>query len=86
MICKHFHNHLEKCDVLTSFQHGFRKAHSCETHLLLTVDNLMCSFDQKIQSDIAILDFSRAFDTVPHERLLAKYHTLTNRFRQLSYL
>jgi len=40
--------------------------------LLLTVDDLMRSFDQKIQSDIAILDFSRAFDTVPHERLLDK--------------
>jgi len=72
MICKHIHNHLEKCDILTSFQHGFRKAHSCETPLLLTVDDRMRSFDQKIQSDIAILDFSRAFDTVPHERLLGK--------------
>jgi len=40
--------------------------------LLLTVDDLMRSFDQKIQSDIAFLDFSRAFDTVPHERLLGK--------------
>ena len=63
MICKHIHNHLEKYDIPTSFQHGFRKAHSCETQLLLTVDDLMNSFDQKIQSDIAILDFSRAFDT-----------------------
>jgi len=32
----------------------------------------MLSFDQNIQSDVAILDFSRAFDTVPHERLLGK--------------
>jgi len=40
--------------------------------LLITVDDLMRSFDQKIQSDIAILDFSRAFNTVPHERLLGK--------------
>jgi len=72
MICKHIHNHLEKYDILTSFQHGFRKAHFCETQLLLTVDDLICSLDQKIQPDIAILDFSRAFDTVPHELLLGK--------------
>jgi len=72
MICKHIHNHLEKYDILTSFQHGFRKAHSCETQLLLTVDDLMRSFDQKIQSNVAILDFSLAFDTVQHERLLGK--------------
>ena len=32
----------------------------------------MCSDDKKIQTDLAILDFSRAFDTVPHERLLGK--------------
>jgi len=72
IICKHIHNHLEKYDILTSFQHGFRKAHSCETQSLLTVDDLMRSFHQKIQSDIAILEFSRAFDRVPHEQLLGK--------------
>ena len=32
----------------------------------------MRSFDQKVQSDIAIWDFSHAFDTVPHEHLLGK--------------
>ena len=54
----------------TSLHDGFRKAHSCESQLLLTVNDLMCSYDHKIQTDIAVLDFSRAFDTVPHERLL----------------
>jgi len=46
MICKHIYNHLLKYDILTSFQHGFRKAHPCETQLLLTVNDLMRSFDQ----------------------------------------
>ena len=32
----------------------------------------MRSFDHHIQSDVAILDFSRAFDSVPHECLLSK--------------
>jgi len=31
-------------------------------------------FDKKIQTDIIVLDFSKAFDTVPHKRLLAKLH------------
>ena len=57
---------------LTQYQHGFRKSHSCESQLLLTVNDLMCSYDRKIQTDIAVLNFSRAFDTVPHERLLGK--------------
>jgi len=72
IISKHIHNHINRYDILTPLQHGFSKAHSCETQLLLlTVDNLMCSFDQKVQSDI-ILEFLHAFDTVPHERLLGK--------------
>ena len=70
IFCKHTLNHLDKFSLLTSCQHGFRKAHLCETQLLLTVD--MRSFDHHIQSDVAILDFSQAFDSVPHERLLSK--------------
>jgi hypothetical protein len=33
---------------------------------------MLQSFDKKKQLDIAILDFSMAFDTVPHDRLLHK--------------
>jgi len=40
--------------------------------LLLTVNDLMCSYDQKIQIDIAVLDCSHALDTVPHECPLGK--------------
>ena len=32
----------------------------------------MQAYDRNHQLDLAILDFSRAFDTVPHERLLGK--------------
>ena len=33
---------------------------------------MLQSFDKKKQPDIAILDFSKAIDTVPHDRLLHK--------------
>ena len=32
----------------------------------------MRHYDSKSQVDIAVLDFSKAFDTVPHRRLLKK--------------
>ena len=32
----------------------------------------MTNFDKKMQTDVGVLDFSRAFDTVPHERLIGK--------------
>jgi hypothetical protein len=72
IVCKHMLNHLEQHRVLTPLQHGFRSAHSCESQLLITAHNLMQARKNGTQLDIAILDFSKAFDTVPHERLLSK--------------
>ena len=34
-------------------------------------DGLIRSFDKSLQTDMAILDFSRAFDIVPHRRLIS---------------
>ena len=64
--------HLEKHNILTSRNHGFRSGFSCETQLITTTHDLLSSFDTNIQTDIAILDFSKAFDTVPHKKLLHK--------------
>ena len=43
-----------------------------QSQLLLKVNEFLHSFDQKIQTDVALLDFSHAFDTVPDERLREK--------------
>ncbi len=72
IIYRHMLNHLQNHNILTHLNHGFRSGFSCETQLLLTTHDLLRSFDQKHQVDIAILDFSKAFDTVPHKRLLHK--------------
>ena len=72
IICSHMMKHLEKHKILTTLNHGFRSGYSCETQLLVTVNDLLQSFDKGKQIDIAILDFSKAFDTVPHDRLLHK--------------
>ena len=42
------------------------------TQLLTTAFNLFNSFEREKQTDVAILDFSKAFDTVPHKKLLHK--------------
>jgi hypothetical protein len=46
--------------------------YSCEIQLAVTIDDLARNFDNNLQTDIAILDFSKAFDTVPHNKLLHK--------------
>jgi hypothetical protein len=38
----------------------------------VTIHDMLQSFDKKKQLDIAILDFSKAFDTVLHDRFLHK--------------
>ena len=44
----------------------------CETQLAVIIDDLARNFDNNLQTDIAILDFLKAFDTVPHNKLLHK--------------
>ena len=72
VICKHIRNHLDRYQILTPLNHGFRAGHSCESQLLVTIHDLIRYRDHKVQVDLAILDFSKAFDTVPHNRLLQK--------------
>lgn len=72
IICKHILTHLEKYNILTSLNHGFRSGYSCETQLIVTLNDLLQSYDQNKQTDVVILDFSKAFDTVPHDKLMYK--------------
>jgi len=75
IISRHIMDHLETHKILTNLNHGFRSGFSTETQLLITVDDLLKSYDQGRQLDMAILDFSKAFDMVPHAHLL---HKLSN--------
>ena len=45
---------------------------SAESQLILTTLDLANSLNNKSQTDMIIMDFSKAFDTVPHNRLLNK--------------
>lgn len=74
IIVSNIMGHLDKHDTLADCQHGFRRRRSCETQLLTLADELPKSLYRRKQHDIAVLDFSKAFDRVPHRRLLAKLH------------
>ena len=58
--------------ILSPRQHGFRSGHSCETQLILSIDDWSKSLDRGLRTDMAIFDFSKAFDSVPHQRLILK--------------
>ena len=72
IICSSIAKHLETNWILNDAQHGFRKNRSCESQLILTIQDLAKGIDLGEQIDLILLDFSKAFDKVPHERLLYK--------------
>jgi tRNA A58 N-methylase Trm61 len=62
-------SHLDQYNILNDSQHGFRKRRGCDTQLILTTSDLAASFEKNKQVDAVLLDFSKAFDRVPHSRL-----------------
>ena len=72
VLCSHIRNHLDKYNALSPYQHGFWKKLSCESQLLMTSHDLLSRLDHKDEVDVDILAFSKAFDVVPHQRLMRK--------------
>ena len=55
-------------------QHGFVTGKSCVTQLLEFMEELTESLDGAEDVDVIYLDFCKAFDKVPHRRLLKKLY------------
>ena len=72
IISTHIRHHLDAQNILSKLQHGFRPRHYCVSQLPIAINYLLAHRDKRTQIDMAILDFSMAFDTVPHQRLLGK--------------
>ena len=53
-------------------QHGFTSGRSCLSKLLETFENWTKALDEGYGLDVAYLDYRKAFDSVPHRRLLEK--------------
>ena len=68
--------HLEGNNLLHNNQHGFRQKRSCETQLLDFTHSLTSSMHLGVQTDVVVMDFAKAFDTVPHPHLMIKLRRL----------
>ena len=64
--------HLDKNGLINASQHGFRKGGSCFSNLLTFLDGVTRSLDNHDTVDVIYLDFVKAFNKVPHKRLLDK--------------
>ena len=77
---------LSNNNKLITSQHGFRSKHSCRTQLLETVHHWANALDQRSSVHVIFLDFSKAFDTVPHLKLCAKLDNIGVRGNILSWI
>lgn len=66
----------ERGGWLSKEQHGFRPGHSCESQLVGLSQDLIDALDKKQEIDCVFIDFEKAFDKVPHGRLVDKLSSL----------
>ena len=80
VVCKIFEHfirdgltkHLIENKLLSDQQYGFTKGRSCVTQLLTTINDWINFQKEKQPVDVIYLDLQKAFDKVPHRRLLSK--------------
>lgn len=68
------HNHLNKSDILSPTQSGFRQGYSCTIALLGITPEIFKSIDRNYLTVLILLDFSKAFDFLNHQILLSVLH------------
>ena len=64
--------HMETNNLFSKEQHGFRKGGSCVTQLHEVLEDWTDKLDKKQEIDVIYFDFEKAFDRVPHKRLVIK--------------
>ena len=79
IISSQINRHLAEHDGLSNLNHGFRRGMSCDSQLLLLSQDILGALELGQRVDMVILDFTRAFDKVPHDLLLQKlsHHGIT---------
>ena len=74
IVASNLTKYLANSNILFELQHGFREKRSCETQLVMLVDEISKIMQMGKQTDLILLDFSKAFDKVAHEKLISKLH------------
>jgi hypothetical protein len=78
--------HILDNDLITCDQHGFQGSCSCVTQLIECLSDWVHAYDAGLETDAIYLDFSKAFDTVAHKRLIHKLNNLGIKGNVLSWI
>ena len=79
-------SHLEGNNLISPDQHGFRSGRSYITQLMESIHDWVDSLERKQPVDVVYLDYKKAFDSIPHERLLVKLHAYGIRGNLLQWI
>ena len=80
---KHF---CENNHVFTDFQFGFRQNKSTDLNLLTCLNDWTKNFEENSATDVFYADFRKAFDTVSHQKLLAKLDSVGIKGKLLDWI
>ena len=72
IIWDHMMDFLVKHNLINPSLHGFLNARSCLTNVLCFFEEITKWVDEGSPVDVIYLDFQKAFDKVPHQRLILK--------------
>ena len=79
-------SHFQMYNLIKESQHGFMRKKSCLTNLLEFLEYVTEYVDNGEPVDVIYLDFQKAFDKVPHQRLMLKLVSLGVNGRVASWI
>ena len=77
---------LERNHLIKNSQHGFRNKRSCLTNLLSFMEKVAEYLDSGEPVDVVFWDFQKAFDKVPHKRLIERLRDIGIKGKLLSWI
>ena len=86
IVASNLSKYLANSNLLFELQHRFREKRSCETQLVMLVNEIAKNMQMGKQIDLILLDFSKAFDKVAHEKLISKLHFYGIQGKTLSWV
>ena len=72
--------------TISCHQHGFQSKCSCISQLLECLNDWTDNLDNSLSTDVVYLDFAKAFDTIPHKRLIHKLRAYGIRGKVLRWI
>ena len=76
IIVEHLQEYLQTNSILSHHQFGFRSGRSTMEQLLIVYEEVTACVDRGEVIDVVLFDYSKAFDVVCHEVLLAKLQSI----------